>query len=108
MAALRLGREVEARLVLEVDRLEPLELDRARLGRLARHPDRPFTRARRVVDPTDEVPRDLAPVAGGADAGRPLPGRVAAVIARGVVLYPEAVDAVGPPADPHLAPDRHP
>src|SRR5262245_4732006 len=108
MAALGLGGEVETRLILELDRLEPLELDRPRFGRPARYPDRALARNRRVIDPGDQVPGDLAPIAGGSHPGRPLPGRVAAVISRRVVGDAEAVERPGPAADPHLAADRHP
>src|SRR5512133_1473847 len=56
MRALCLGREVEPRLVLEMDRIEALELDRSRLGGLAGEPDRPLARARGIVDAADQVP----------------------------------------------------
>src|SRR5581483_3154073 len=108
MLPLRLGGEVKPRLVLEVDRVEALELDRARLGRLAGEPDGPLAPLRRIVDPADQVPREGPPVIRGPDSRGPLPGRVAGVVARRVVLDAETLDGAGPPADPRLPPDRHP
>src|SRR3954453_6187941 len=108
VGAPRLGREVEPRLVLEVDRVEPLERDRARLERSAGDPDRALAGHRWVVDPADQVPGDLSAVARRPDSGGPLPRRVAAVVARRVVGDAEALQRAGPPPDPDLAVHRHP
>src|SRR5262249_47561496 len=107
MLPLGLRLEIQARLVLEVNRVEPLELDRPRLGRLTRQPDRPLAVRGWVVDAADQVPGKGAPVVRRADARGPLPGRVARVVARGVVLDAQPVDGATPPTDPGLAPDRH-
>src|SRR5690349_3757196 len=105
--ALRLGREVEPRFVLEMNRVEPLERDRPRLERPAGDPDRPLARDRWVVDPADQVPGDLSAVARRTDAGGPLPRRVAPVVARRVIGHPEALERTGAAADTDLAVHRH-
>src|SRR6476646_8310279 len=108
MAPLCLGREVEARLVLEVDRLEVLELDGSRLGRVSGDPDRPLAGDGWIVDTGGQGPGDLATVARRADAGGPLPRRVAAVLPGRVVLDGQPLELARAPADPHLAPRRGP
>src|SRR6266511_2180018 len=82
-APLALARELESRAVVEGDRVEFLEGDRAGLGWLAVDPDRSLRALRRVVDPADQIPADRPSVPRPADAGRPAPDRVVRVIARG-------------------------
>src|SRR4051794_21333786 len=54
--------EVEGFSTNQLDPVQPAEADGRRLGRLAFDPDRPLAALRRVVDPFDQVPGEVAPL----------------------------------------------